>query len=85
MTREKMTQMLSEAIGVTPDEAKAALEKREWSVPDAARLLQLERARAEKAEAARVSRRKSGWGKLAGALRGLADRLGGRRRLAEAR
>ena len=51
MTREKMTEMLSETISVTREEAQAALEAREWNILDAGQLL-LERARAGKAEAA---------------------------------
>ena len=52
MTRERMTEMLSETICVTREEARAALEAREWSLLDAGQLLLRERARAGKAEAA---------------------------------
>ena len=37
MTREKMTEMLSETISVTREEAQAALEAREWNILDAGR------------------------------------------------
>ena len=53
MTRERMTEMLSETICVTAEEARAALEASEWKVLDAARLLERRRARARKAERAR--------------------------------
>ncbi len=82
MTREKMTEMLSETICVTMEEARDALEAREWNVLDAARLLQLERARAERAEAERnrTERRaeRRGLRRIGSALRGMiarADRV----------
>ena len=62
MARDKMTEILAEAICVTPEEARAALEASGWRVPDAARLLQREqRARARKARTERESRRDGGW------------------------
>ena len=62
MTRESMTSMLSEALCVSREEATAALEARQWDVPEAARLLQ-RRARAMKIKAARGCRqdRKAGF------------------------
>lgn len=59
MTREKMTELLSETIHVTLDDAKAALEASEWNVLGAADLLQLNR-RKQAAEVARLPRRKVG-------------------------
>lgn len=59
MTREGMTEMLSETICVTTEEARSALEARDWNVLEAALLLQ-ERARVRRAEAARVSRQGRG-------------------------
>ena len=58
MTREAMTEMLSETICVTHDEARAALEASEWRILDAAQKLQLDRRSAERA--ARMSRRDGG-------------------------
>lgn len=40
MAREKMTQLLTESIRVTPEEATAALEEKGWDVLEAAQLLQ---------------------------------------------
>ena len=70
MTRDRMTEMLSEAICVTREEARTALEAREWKVLDAARLLEQERARAKKAEAAEACRRDGGR-KIGSAIRDL--------------
>lgn len=43
MAREKMTELLTESICVTPEEAVAALEAKDWDVLEAAQLLQRER------------------------------------------
>ena len=43
MAREKLTELLTESICVTPEEATAALEARDWDVLEAAQLLQRER------------------------------------------
>ena len=56
MTRESMTSMLSKTLCVSREEATAALEARQWDVPEAARLLQ-RRARAMKIKATRDCRR----------------------------
>ena len=61
MTREKMTEMLSETICVPTADARAALEAREWNLLDAARSLQQARAQARMAEAAQARRRARGW------------------------
>lgn len=53
MTRDNMTQMLSEAICVTPEDARTALEASEWNLRDAAQRLLHERACARKAERVR--------------------------------
>ena len=56
MTQARMTEILSETIRVTSEEARAALEASKWSLPDAALLLQKARARARRAEAAQACR-----------------------------
>ena len=43
MAREKLTELLTESICVTPEEAVAALEAKDWDVLEAAQLLQRER------------------------------------------
>ena len=43
MAREKLTELLTESICVTPEEATAALEANDWDVLEAAQLLQRER------------------------------------------
>lgn len=43
MAREKLTELLTESICVTPEEATAALEARDWDVLEAAQLLQREK------------------------------------------
>lgn len=77
MTRERKTEMLSETICVTVEEARAALEASEWRLLDAARLLERQSARARKAEADRT-RRESEWDVI-GAVRALIARLARRR------
>ena len=73
MTREKMTQMLSETICVTTEEAQAALEASEWRLLDAAKLAQRARSRAAKAEAEQARRaRETSFGD---AVRGLVARF----------
>ena len=59
MTQARMTEMLSQTICVSPEAAQAALEARDWNVPEAARLLQREQSRAR--VAAKAVRRDSGW------------------------
>ena len=59
MTRDRMMEMLCENMGATAEEARAALETRNWDLLDAARLLQ-QRARAKRLEAARASRQSDG-------------------------
>ena len=54
MTQERMTEMLSETLCATREEAAAALEAREWDLLGAAQLLQ-QLARMKRAEAARAS------------------------------
>lgn len=71
MTRESMTEMLSETICVTREEARAALEAREWDILEAGRLLQREaRARNATRGNAPAPRRARGW-----SFRGLIDHL----------
>ena len=71
MTRESMTAMLSETICVTREEARAALEAREWDLLEAGRLLQREaRARHAALRGAPASRRERGW-----SFRGLINHL----------
>ena len=43
MAREKLTELLTESICVTPEEATAALEAKDWDVLEAAQLLQREK------------------------------------------
>ena len=50
MAREKMTELLTESICVTPEEAVAALEAKDWDVLEAAQLLQRERRAQAKTE-----------------------------------
>ena len=66
MSQEKKIEMLSEAIRVTREEARAALEASDWSVPEAAQLLQRQRRYAERAarpgyERGRTLRGPFGW------------------------
>ena len=75
MTQARMTEMLSQTICVTMEEAQAALEAKDWNVPEAARLLQREQSRAR--VAAKAVRRDSGWKRLV-------DRLMGRGELVRA-
>ena len=73
MTREKMTQMLSETICVTEGQALAALEASGWKILDAADRLRRERARAAKAEREQALRARTF--SIGGAVRGLIARL----------
>ena len=73
MTREKMTQMLSETICVTAGEAQTALEASGWKILDAADRLRRERARAAKAE--REQARRARAFSIVGAVRGLIARF----------
>ena len=59
MTQARMTEMLSQTLYVTMEEAQAALEARDWNVPEAARFLQREQSRAR--VAAKAARPESGW------------------------
>ena len=75
MTKDRMTELLSESIHVTAEDAQAALEGSEWSLLDAAILLQREqrrRASIAKAAQARPDERAQQPGK---ALRGLFARI----------
>ena len=54
MTRERITEMLSETICVTMEDAETALAANDWNVRDAARQLLMEKERAAKARAARA-------------------------------
>ena len=56
MTREAMTEMVSEAICVTEEEARAALEACDWRVLDAGEALLMRRRRAEKADRVSLDR-----------------------------
>ena len=67
MTRDKMTQILSETMRVSTEKAAAALEAREWNLLDAAQRLQQESARNDRIEGAQVQ--PGGWERLAGILR----------------
>ena len=53
MARDKLTNILSETLCVTAEEAAAALEARDWDVMKAAELLQREQ-RAKRIDAART-------------------------------
>ena len=77
MTREKLTEMLSETLHVPMAEAGAALEASDGNVRYAAKLLLQAQTRAKKAEAA-PDRRETGW-KLGSAIRDLVARLRGSR------
>lgn len=71
MTRESMTEMLSETICVTREEARAALEARDWDLLEAGRLLQRQaRTKHAARRDAPPSRRERGW-----SFRGLIDHL----------
>lgn len=74
MTREKMTEILSETICVTPEDARAALEASDWNALDAAQRLQRARARAARAEAGRAAAHDDGW-RIGDAFRDLTARL----------
>ena len=50
MTREEMTEMVSETICVSGEEARAALEACDWNVLDAGQALLQRRRRKEKAD-----------------------------------
>ncbi len=50
MTREKMTEMVSETICVTREEARTALEACDWNVLDAGQALLQRRRHREKAD-----------------------------------
>ena len=78
MTRDKMTEILSETICVTREEARAALEAKDWKLLDAAQLLQQEDARAEAARAGQAGG-DSGWRRIGNAVRGLFARVARRR------
>ncbi len=56
MSQERKEARLAELVGVTPEEARAALEATAWSMREAAQLLWQERERARKAEAAQAAR-----------------------------
>ena len=59
MTQARMTEMLSQTLCVTMEEAQTALEARDWNVREAARFLQREQSRAR--VAAKAARPESGW------------------------
>ncbi len=62
MTQERKEALLAELVGVTQEEARAALEATEWRMREAAQLLWQERENARKAEAARARSVESGRG-----------------------
>lgn len=75
MTRDKLTEMLSETLHVPMAEAGVALEKSGGNVRYAAKLLLQAQTRSKKTEIA-PDRRKTGW-KVGSAIRDLIARLRG--------